>query len=244
MEALDRQLAHAIRHFWTARDTQQRTQGARTGTRDYGSRSAVTGGKQLDGFARILRTLLIESGVEESDVYSRKGKTFLPGYYRPTKQWDLVVVSRGLLVATVEFKSIVGSFGNNMNNRTEEALGSAIDLWTAYREGKFAPAPTPWLGYLMLMEDCKSSTQTVRIAEPHFPVFEEWRGSSYSDRCEKLCKRLVRERLYQAAAFLVSDRETGPSGNYKEPSQELCFSNFVASLVAHATAFTRFRPKT
>jgi hypothetical protein len=36
---------------------------------------------------------------------------------------------KGSLVATVEVKSQVGSFGNNFNNRVEEAIGSATDFW-------------------------------------------------------------------------------------------------------------------
>ncbi len=41
------------------------------------------------------------------------------------KKWDLLVVE-GCLIAAIEFKSQVGSFGNNYNNRTEEALGSQL----------------------------------------------------------------------------------------------------------------------
>ena len=58
----------------------------------------------------------------------------LPGFYRPTKKWDLVVVRDGRLCAAIEMKSQVGpSFGNNFNNRTEEAVGSSVDLWRAYQ---------------------------------------------------------------------------------------------------------------
>ncbi len=39
------------------------------------------------------------------------------------------MVSEGKLLAGIEFKSQVGSFGNNYNNRTEEAIGSAADIW-------------------------------------------------------------------------------------------------------------------
>jgi len=35
----------------------------------------------------------------------------------------------------IELKSRVGSFGNNVNNRTEEAIGNAADIWRAYEEG-------------------------------------------------------------------------------------------------------------
>ena len=68
----------------------------------------------------------------------------LPGYYRPEKKWDLLVVSNNQLVTAIEFKSQVGpSFGNNFNNRVEEAVGSATDIWTAYREKRFGTNPRP-----------------------------------------------------------------------------------------------------
>ena len=68
------------------------------------------------------------------------------------------------LVAAVEVKSQVGSFGNNFNNRVEEALGNASDFWTAYGKGIFKPSQKPWLGYLfMLEEDEKSLRPTKRI---------------------------------------------------------------------------------
>ena len=140
----------------------------------------------------------------------------------------------------VEFKSQVGpSFGNNFNNRTEEALGSATDVWAAYREGEFNESPRPWLGYLMLLEDTPTSTCPVSVRAPHFPVFEEFRGSSYARRYEILLTKLVRERLYDAACFLMSDPERGRKGHYSEPSAELSFQNFVASLLAKAIAHVK-----
>jgi hypothetical protein len=46
----------------------------------------------------------------------------LPGYFRPTKLWDVLVIHDKRLLAAIELKSQVGpSFGNNFNNRTEEA---------------------------------------------------------------------------------------------------------------------------
>ncbi|MEE4605477.1 MAG: PaeR7I family type II restriction endonuclease, partial [Desulfobacteraceae bacterium] len=82
----------------------------------------------------------------------------MPGYFRPTKLWDLLVMNEGRLVAALEFKSQVGpSFGNNFNNRTEEALGTAHDLWTAYREGAFGEQTRPFVGWLMLLEDAPKS---------------------------------------------------------------------------------------
>jgi DNA modification methylase len=115
-------LSEAIKFFWKTRQRQSDRQGKRTGTRDSGSRTAVTGGKQLDGFVELLRDFLGEAGLDRACIYTSK-KVELPGWYRAEKKWDLLIVREAKLIAAMEFKSQVGSFGNNFNNRTEEALG-------------------------------------------------------------------------------------------------------------------------
>ncbi len=241
MKDLKRRVEAAVRHFWTTRQTQETKQGTKSGKRDQGSRSAVTGGAQLDGFIRLVSHLLVESGIPDVTIF-RKKSTELPGFFRPTKEWDLLVVIEGTLLASIEFKSQVGpSFGNNYNNRTEEALGSATDLWTAYREGVFSLSPRPWLGYFMLLEEEPRSTSPVGVAEPHFSVREEFRGASYAKRYEMFCQKLVRERLYDAACFMMSNKIGGSKGQFKEPASELSFVNFVASLTARGMAFAKLR---
>jgi hypothetical protein len=150
-----------------------------------------------------------------------------------------LIVSDGQLLAAIEFKSQVGSFGNNYNNRTEEAIGSAEDVWAAYREGAFKPSARPWLGYLMLLEEAPGSMTPIRATEPHFKVFPEFREASYAKRYEILLTKLVRERLYDAACFLMSSARGGARGSYREPVPELNFSKFVASLLAKAIAVSR-----
>lgn len=204
----------------------------------------MTGGAQMDGLVRLVSQLLVESGIPGSAIF-RKRRVELPGFFRPTKEWDLLVVANGSLLTSIEFKSQVGpSFGNNYNNRAEEALGSATDLWTAYREGAFRSSPRPWLGYVMLLEEAPRSASPVTVAEPHFPVFAEFRDASYAKRYELFCLKLVRERLYDSACFLLSDKVGGLRGRYREPLAELSFVNFVASLIGHAAACARHRPRT
>jgi hypothetical protein len=232
---LEQRLQAAIKHFWNARETQAQKQGATTGAKDSGARSAVTGGAQMNGFITLVRDLLCHSGLQKAHVYCDKSVE-LPGWYRPEKKWDLLIVADGMLLAGIEFKSQVGSFGNNYNNRTEESIGSATDLWAAYREGAFKPSARPWLGYLMLLEEAVGSTSPVRAREPHFKVFPEFKEASYAKRYEILLTKLVRERLYDAACLLLSDATNGVTGAYEEPSQELNFQNFIASLLAKAIA--------
>lgn len=235
MHDLDDRVAHAVAQFWNVRAAQDRRQGQTSGNRDAGNRSAVTGGKQLDGFVELISAVLVEAGVPDHTI-RRQCRTSLPGYFRATKSWDLLVVNNGHLLAVVEFKSQVGSFGNNLNNRSEEAIGSAADLWTAYREGAFRDSPRPWLGYFMLVEDCDKSSQPVRATPDHFEVFPDFIDASYQKRYELLCRRLVRERLYDAACLLVSSRNQGPDGAFRAPAGDLSFQRFAAGIAAYVRA--------
>ena len=237
---LEEKIRRAIKHFWTTRKSQAKKQGATTGTRDAGARAAVTGGRQMDGFVSLVREYLWANGLPKAHVYCEK-KVELPGWYRPEKKWDLLVVADGQFLAGIEFKSQVGSFGNNYNNRTEEAIGSATDIWAAYREGAFKPSARPWLGYMMLLEEAPASTRPVKAQEPHFKVFSEFRSASYPKRYEILLTKLVRERLYDSACFLLSDAKRGARGYYNEPAPELSFENFFASLLARAIAVSKTR---
>jgi hypothetical protein len=237
---LELKLKEAVARFWGSRETQAQRQGAKSGVRDAGARAAVTGGTQMDGFIELVRDVLEESGVDKPVIYCER-YVELPGWFRPEKKWDLLVVIDGCLVAAIEFKSQVGSFGNNYNNRTEEAVGSATDLWAAYREGAFKPSARPWLGYMMLLEDAPGSTHPVKAQEPHFKVFDEFKSASYAKRYEILLTKLMRERLYDATCFLMSNSLDGASGGYKEPLSELSFEKFISSLLAKAIAYKKTR---
>ena len=177
-------------------------------------------------------------------VPRRVGSSVVTSWYRPETRWDLLIVAEGELLAGIEFKSQIGSFGNNFNNRTEEAIGSATDMWAAYRAGAFKPSARPWLGYMMLLDEAPGSMRPVKAKEPHIRVFPEFKDSSYEKRNEILLTKLVRERLYDSACFLLSDPERGLRGYYTEPDAELTFEKFIASLLARATAVAKTRRST
>jgi hypothetical protein len=160
----------------------------------------------------------------------------LPGYYRAEKRWDLIVVSEGQLVTAMEFKSQVGpSFGNNFNNRSEEAIGSATDIWVAYREGRFGKSPAPFIGYFFLLEDCADVRNPVRNKEPYFKVDPAFDKASYSKRYELLCRRLVLERVYNSACLVMATNATPTE--IIQPAEDLTFRRFVAALRGHVTTF-------
>jgi hypothetical protein len=232
-------LSDAVRHFWTTRQDQTSRQGTASGVLDTGNRRAVTGGKHADGFVRMFGHILASAGLERACIHTTsKGTRTLPGFFRPAKEWDLVAVADKQLVAAIEVKSQVGSLGNNFNNRVEEALGNATDFWQAYSKGMFPLTSRPWLGYLFMLE---ASEEALRPTKPvklvHFPVDSEFDTRSYAQRYEEVCRRLVRERLYDAACFITSYSDTGALGQYDEPSAELGIKSFSRSLYAHAASF-------
>lgn len=203
----------------------------------------------------LVSDILCDAGLRRLDIRTRTALE-LPGYFRATKKWDLVVVSEGQLVMAMEFKSQAGkSIGNNINNRSEEAVGSAKDFWTAFREGRFASSPMPFLGYLFLLEERVELQSSVVNKEPYFPVDPAFQGKphakrardgairrqgvSYNERYELLCRRLVLERLYSAACYIRATNST-PT-RVLQPAVDLTFTRFAAALRGHALTFLESR---
>ncbi len=187
----------------------------------------------MDAMAELIEAVFIDAGFAPSSV-SRGSAVELPGYFRPEKKWDLVVVHGDALAAAIEFKSQVGpSFGNNYNNRSEEAIGNAVDIWTAYREGRFGNV-RPWLGYLFLLEEAPGSTKPVKVRQPFFEVDPEFLGASYKERYELLCRRLVLERLYDATCFVTASADA--AAPIHEPAADLSFQAFVKAIRARAAS--------
>ena len=236
LKELRERTARAVARYWQTRLAQRRKQ-EENGKADQGLRSAVTGGAQMDGFIDLFAELVGQAGIPSQFIF-RKKAVELPGFFRPTKEWDLLVVRDRTLIAAIEAKSQVGpSFGNNFNNRTEEAMGSALDLWTAYRERAFLDSPQPFLGYWFMLEDCEASSRPVRISEPHFKVFPEFANASYRRRYEVFCRKLVLERHYTASVFITSSSEEGLKGEFGLPADDLSVERFARGLVAHVATF-------
>lgn len=232
----ERKARESVMAFWGNREKARQKQ-IETGAADQGERAGVTGGKNMDGFAALIMDLVKANGLPDACILQKRSLLTLPGYFRPTKLWDLLVINDGRLVAAIECKSQVGpSFGNNFNNRAEEAIGTAHDLWVAYREGAFGRYPKPFVGWLMLVEDAEASRAPVRDVSPNFKVFPEFQGASYINRYDILCQRLVQEQLYSAACVLTARRDAVANGAYECPSSLTSLRTFVTSLAGHVAA--------
>jgi len=232
----ERKAGEAVRVFWGNREAARQKQVV-LGKADQGERAGVTAGKNMDGFISLILDIVRANGLASADMHQKRAVLTLPGFFRPTKLWDLLVIHKGELIAAIELKSQVGpSFGNNFNNRTEEAIGTAHDLWTAYREGAFGKQPRPFVGWLMLVEDACGSRSMVKEKSPHFPVFTEFQETSYLQRYDLLCQKLARERLYTTASVIASPRSASENGSFCSLSPMTSLKTFVTSLAGHIAA--------
>jgi Restriction endonuclease XhoI len=237
-ELLEQRFLEAIASFWQARMKNRAEQELR-GVIDQGNRAEVTGGTQLGALELLITDLLAEAGLNKLDIRTRT-KLEIPGYFRSEKKWDLLVVTKAggsnRLVMAIEFKSMAGSTGKNLNNRAEEIIGNAVDFWTAYRENRFgSTAPRPFLGFLVLVEDLKEVNRYVRSAEPYFYVDPVFRRKTYAERWNILCQRLMSENLYTATCCEMITRE--PS--HRIIDLQTSFQAFAAAIEGHAVTFRR-----
>lgn len=223
----------AVRAFWAGRDLQTQKQ-IDSGKIDAGTRGSVTGGQHLGPLQDVIAEQF-EPLVELGAQVRRTGIIPLPGFYRRAKNWDIVVTFEKILVAAIECKSQVGSFGNNFNNRTEEAIGNAVDLWRGYEAG-YVGKVRPWLGFVFVIEHAPKSTSIVRDqGTPVYrtdPVFD---NSSYIDRYGILFDRLVRERLYDATCLVSTVKG---EGIHDEQVPEVSTQNLTAA-IAGRVAYIR-----
>jgi hypothetical protein len=75
MDDLKKKVRTAVQQFWKTREKQSASQGRNRGQRDAGFRTAVTGGKHLDGFITLCRDLLIEAGLASVHLYWNNRRT-------------------------------------------------------------------------------------------------------------------------------------------------------------------------
>lgn len=233
---LDERTARAVAHYWQTRTAWRQKQES-GGKADQGLRSAVTGGAQMDGFIDLFSEAITRAGIPERFIFRGKAAE-LPGFFRPTNTWDLIVVRERQLIAAIKVASQTGpSFGDNLDSHMEKTLGHSLDFWAAFRERVYLDSPQPFLGYFLMLEDCETSNQPVGIQEPHFKVLPEYVGASYMKRYEMFCRKLVLERHYSAAAFIKSTATDGLEGRFQTPAADLSVEHVVKNLAEYSAAW-------
>ena len=226
LPAYEERFREAVHNFWAVRSDQAEQQRLK-GKLDAGTRGAVTGGKHLDGVAVLIADVFTDAGIPPVGNYR-----VLPGYYRLSKNWDVVVTYRGAIVAIIELKSQIGSFGNNCNNRIEEMVGQSLDLRRAAREGRFGEIP-PWFGYLMLLESSPASYEPHPLPTMAYPADDVFADASYIDRYRVALQRLRLEGDVDAVCLVTSNRD-GDLVGY--PDRTMTFTAFAAAIQARVSS--------
>ena len=211
---------------------------------DQGNRGALTSGKHLDKIIEIIIGEVDEVfGTGEFDFIKKDCN--LPGYFRPFKNWDLLIRKDGCLIAALELKSIFSSYGNNANNRTEEVVGTGFDFHRMFQElnqevplsgvGKVKMPvfnkviEKPFLGFIMIMLKTVASEKIVMNERRNSGlrnVDKDFESVSYIERFKVMCERLRRAELYKGAALIVITSDEGDSEIY-------AFEELMIDLFAH-----------
>lgn len=225
----------SVKAFWGNRKAAKQKQ-IESGKTDQGERGTATAGNNMNGFLALLIDLVHANGLEDAVIHQKRSLLALPGYFRPTKLWDLLVFYNGQLIAAIELKSQVGSFSNNYNNRTEEAIGTAHDLQFAYDRDLLGKQPRPFVGWLMHVEDAPKSNSPIKETSPHFPILPEFKDASYLKRYHLLCEKLMKEQLYNAACLMTSNHDSINTGDYRCLEDTSDLKNFVTKFAGHIAA--------
>lgn len=227
----------AVKSYWNVRrDQAERSRAA--GILNPGLRAEVTGGRHLDELQALVIRVFVDAGIPARLIDVKKRP--IAGYFRRDKSWDIVVMVKDRVVGIIELKSMAGEGGGkNFNNRTDEALGQAMDVWTAVERGLIDTPLRPWLGYFMLLEDNASFNEPVKARTPVWTPDPEFTGSSYGRRYEIFFDRMVRERLLDAAC-LVFGRKT--DGRVRFANDALSFQSFAAAIHGRCLQFKATNP--
>ena len=221
--------AEAIRAFWQVKQDQQGRADA-AGTSAGSNSGGVRGGKHMSPFESLIRKVVADSGVvcDKDTPLS----CAVPGYYRESKAWDVVLQYRGHVLAIIEAKSQTAkSLGNNVNNRVEEAIGQAADIWKSHEHNRLGKGIRPWVGYLMILEEKPEVLAPVRSPPasripPGMSLDDTFKKRSRAFRYAEAFKRLDQERMLDATCFATS---SGPE-HYDFPDEWLSFKSFAAQL--------------
>jgi len=227
----------AVAAYWQVREDQA-VRSRESGALNTGIRAEVTGGRHLDDLQTLIVQVFVDGGIpaQMMDVKKRP----IAGYFRRDKSWDIVVMVQDRVVGIIELKSMAGEGGGkNFNNRTDEALGQAMDVWTAVERGLIDTPLRPWLGYFMLLEDNEAFNTAVQPRRPVWepdPVFDD---ASYAKRYEVFFERMVRERLLDAACVILGRKDDAA---VRFPSETLSFQAFAAAIHGRCLQFRATNP--
>ncbi|GAA3220442.1 PaeR7I family type II restriction endonuclease [Oerskovia jenensis] len=201
-----------LTNFWLEKDhaVQRNLAGGREG---HGAQARDA--RHMQSIAAFVRGMFVQAGLDDEDVFVDRA---IPGFYRRSKNWDVVATYKGHLVGVVELKSQVGSEGNNGNNRIEEALGSAFDAATAQDLNRAFGVLPIWTAFCVVFGSDPLSAKPVRTrGRPLFdtdPIFD---GMTYGRQWEIAVERFVQTGAYDAGWMVHTWLDYEKNPGYREP---------------------------
>jgi hypothetical protein len=219
-------ITEAVR-IWIEDKEEQAARSQASGNAQEGNRAGVTGGNHLRGVNQLIVDEIHAVGAHGLELKQNK-QAVLAGWYRSSKAWDLLVLQHGTPILAVEYKSMSGSVGNNLNNRADEVFGIAEDARQAEAHGILPPNLRR--AYIYLLEVTPKTSKSVDIGRPHGNPDIIFRGASYVDRVAIMCERMRDSGLYHLVWFIGIIRN--PDISFFEPSPEVGWDRFRSDLLA------------
>lgn len=171
--------------------------------------------RHMQSLATFVRQMFVDAGLDESEVFVDRA---IPGYYRRSKNWDVVATHKGHLVGVVELKSQVGSEGNNGNNRIEEALGNSFDARVAQEENGAFGALSVWKAFCVVFGSDPSLARRIGMrGAPLFPIDPAFGDMTYGSQWAIAVERFVQTGAYDAGWMAVTWTDDDGYVDYEEP---------------------------
>ena len=166
-----------------------------------GTGAQARNARHMESLATFVRQMFLEAGLSESDV---RVNGVIPGYYRRSKDWDIVATYKDNLVAVVELKSQVGSEGNNGNNRIEEALGNSRDASAAQELNQaFGNLPI-WTAFCVAFGSSPDDAKPTRAPQSMFSLDPVFAGMTYARQWEIAVTRFIQTGAYDAGWMVTT----------------------------------------
>lgn len=218
-------IMRAVEHWLITKDAQGRTS-KRGGQGQEGRRAQVTAAKHLDGLNQLIIEEIQATGAADLEFRMNQSAA-LAGWYRSSKAWDLLVFQHGTPILAVEYKSMSGSEGKNLNNRADEVFGIAEDAREAEKRGILPPNLRR--AYIFLMEATPDVTRPVKPVRTFGNPDVVFHDATYLDRMAIMCERIRDSGLYHLTWAIGVTRH--PLG-FAEPNPEVGWDRFASDLRA------------
>lgn len=228
----EERVRQAVRSFWEERQKSVGKQALPQSVAQETSGPAPRD-KNLDAFRHMIVDVVRYCGPKGSEVRFGDNMFPLPGTFRETNYWDMVILCRNRLLAAIELNSLCGpSFSANADQCCEKAIASGYEFRAAQGAALFGLGVSPFLGYFLLVEDAEGSRQPVSARSPHFPTDKRFHSSSHQQRMKILCERMMELQLYSCASVLVAPNEQ-KFGQSSDLSNQTSFRSLLTRLAGH-----------